>query len=111
MTRYRFVALVNAAEGQDDAFNAWHTNTHMPEVLKATAFTRSERMKLVPGTNGDNQAYGYLVMMELETDDPMAVLAQMGAAVQSGEIGQSDTLAPPIWSGLFEEIPGAQREG
>lgn len=111
MKRYRFVALVNATEGQDDAFNAWHTGTHMAEVLKATSFTRSERMKLVPGSNGDNQAYGYMVMMELETDDPMAELAKMGAAVQAGEIGLSDTLSGPIWSALYEEIPGAQLDG
>jgi hypothetical protein len=25
---YKFVALVNAKDGQDDAFNAWHTDIH-----------------------------------------------------------------------------------
>ena len=107
--RYRYVALVNATPGQDDAFNEWHTNTHMREVIEATGFEFSERMKLVPGTN-QGDAYGYLITMEIESDDPQAVLAKMAAAVESGKIGLSDTLTMPIWSGLFEVIPGARQE-
>ncbi len=111
MKRYRFVALVNPAPGKEDAFNAWHSATHMPEVLKACGFTSGERMKLVDGTNGDNVAYRYLVTLEIETDDPMAVLGKMGAAVQSGAIGMSDTLGSPLWASMYEEIPGGQVRG
>ncbi|RVQ65154.1 hypothetical protein EKN06_14205 [Croceicoccus ponticola] len=107
--RYRFVALVNAAPGRDEEFNEWHTSTHMKEVLEHAGFAFSERMKLVPGTTGEGEAYGYLVTMEVETDDPMAVMAKMGAAVEAGKIGVSDCLAPPIWAGLYEEIEGARK--
>lgn len=108
--RYRYIALVNAAPGKDDEFNEWHTHTHMQEVLDATGFEYSQRLSLVPGTSGEGEKYGYLITMEIETDDPQGVMARMGAAVESGEIGLSDTLAPPTWAGLFEEIPGARKE-
>lgn len=110
MKRYRFVALVDAAEGRDAEFNDWHTNTHMHEVLEATGFEFSERMKLVPGTTGAATPYGYLVTMEIETDDPMAVLGKMGAAVESGRIGVSDCISPVMWMGLFEPIEGARQD-
>ncbi len=105
--QYKFVALVNAKEGADDAFNQWHTDTHLPQVVKAAGFSNGQRLRLVPGTNGDGTAYNYLVVLDLETDDPMGALGKMGTAVQSGEIEMSDTLGAPLWSGLYEEIPGA----
>lgn len=108
--RYRFVALVDAAPGRDEEFNDWHTNVHMGEVLKAAGFEFSERMKLVPGTTGEGTPYGYLVTMEMETDDPMAELGKMGAAVQSGDITPSDCISPVLWAGLYEEIEGARLE-
>lgn len=107
--RYRYVALVNSAPGKDQEFNDWHTQTHMDEVINAAGFEFSERLKLVPGTSGEGEHYGYLVTMEVETDDPQAVMAKLAAAVQAGDIGMSDSLAPPIWSGLFEPIEGARK--
>ena len=57
--------------------------------------------------SGDGTAYQYLVLFEIETDDPMAALAKMGAAVESGDIQMSDTLGAPIWTSMYQAIPGA----
>lgn len=106
--KFKFVALVNAADGKDQAFNAWHTAVHLPEVMRAAGFVRAERMKLVPGTNGDGTAYQYLVIFEGEGDAPMKALEKLGAAVAAGDIQMSDSLGTPLWSSLFEAIPGAE---
>jgi hypothetical protein len=104
---YKFVALVNAKDGQDAAFNAWHTQTHLPEVVRAAGFTRGERFKLVDGSNGENTVYRYLVIFEGQ-GDPMQALMKLGAAVNSGAVHMSDSLGAPIWASMYEVIPDAQ---
>lgn len=104
--RFKFVALVNAKPDQDNAFNEWHTTVHLPEVVRAAGFTRGERLQLVPGSNGDNAKYSYLVLFEGE-GDPMQALTKLGAAMQSGELHMSDTLGASIWASMYEAIPGA----
>ena len=104
--RYKFVALVNVKDGQDDEFNAWHTDTHLPEVVRAAGFTRGTRFKLVEGSNGDNTLYRYLVVFEGE-GDPMQALSKLGEAAAAGEIHMSDAVGEPLWSAMYEPIPDA----
>jgi hypothetical protein len=104
---YKFVVLANASDGKDAEFNAWHSDTHLPEVVRAAGFTRAERMRLVPGTSGDGQVYQYLIVFEGHGDEPMDSLQRLGAAMAGQKITMSDSLGAPVWSSLFEEIPGA----
>lgn len=101
---YRFVALVNPKEGQDEAFNAWHSERHLPEVVRNAGFSRGERFKLIEGSQADNTVYRYLVLFEGE-GDPMEALTKLGAAVGSGAIHISDTLGAPNWAAMYETIP------
>jgi hypothetical protein len=105
--RYKFVALVNAKDGQDAVFNAWHTDTHLPEVVRAAGFRSGQRFKLVEGSNGENTKYQYLVVFEGD-GDPFQALGKLGAAVSSGSLNMSDSLGAPIWASMYEEIPGAE---
>ena len=105
--RYRFVALVNAKQGRDEEFNAWHTSRHLPEVVRAAGFTRGERFKLVEGSNGDNTLYRYLVLFEGE-GDPMDALTRLGAAMASGKVHITEALGAPLWASMYEAIPGAE---
>ena len=104
---YRFIALVNAKDGQEAAFNAWHTDTHLPEVVRAAGFTRGERLKLVDGSNGDNTVYRYLVLFEGH-GDPMQALTKLGTAMGAGAIHISEALGAPLWASMYESIPGAE---
>ncbi len=106
-TSYKFVVLVNARDGQDAEFNAWHSDVHLPEVVRAAGFSRGERMKLLPGTTGDGEPYQYLVVFEGAGAQPSDALQRLGAAVADGRIAMSDSLGAPIWSGMFVAIPGA----
>lgn len=105
--KYTFAALVNARDGVDEEFEKWHTDEHLPQLLDIAGFSSAKRMRLVPGTNGEDTVYQYLVLLDYEGDDPMSALGKMGAAVTSGEIKISDALGAPVWSSLYEEIPGA----
>lgn len=104
---YKFVVLANASDGRDAEFNAWHSQIHLPEVVRAAGFSRGERMSLVPGTSGDGPVYQYLIVFDGEGERPTDALQRLGAAVADQKVGLSDSLGTPIWSALFEEIPGA----
>ena len=105
--RFKFVALVNAKDGQESAFNDWHSGTHLPEVVRAAGFTRGERLRLVDGSNGDGTVYRYLVLFEGE-GDPMQALTKLGAAMGSGALHISEALGAPLWASMYEAIPGAE---
>jgi hypothetical protein len=104
---YKFVALVNAKHGQDDEFNAWHTDTHLSELVRAAGFKRGTRFELVEDSIGDNTLYRYLVVLEGE-NDPMQALSKPGEAANAGEIHMSDALGESLWSAMYESIPGAE---
>lgn len=108
MARFKFVCLVNAREGQDAAFNAWHTNVHIPEVVREAGFTSGKRMKVVKGLEGDARIYQYLVIYEGEIANPELALNKLGEAVAAGRIQASDTLDPVVWTAVYEDIPGAE---
>jgi hypothetical protein len=105
--RYKFIALVNSKDGQDEAFNSWHTDTHLPEVVRAAGFLRGERLKIVAGSNGDNTLYRYLVLFEGE-GDPTEALTKLGAAMAAGNIHMTDALGGPLWASMYEPIAGAE---
>ena len=85
MAKFKFVCLVNAREGQDAAFNAWHTNVHIPEVVREAGFTSGKRMKVVKGLEGDARIYQYLVIYEGEIANPELALNKLGGASRSAE--------------------------
>ena len=108
MPKFKFVCQVNAAKGKDAEFNAWHSRTHIPEVLAAAGFTRGERLKLVTPDPTEGAKFQYLIIYEGECDDTSKALEALWKS--AGGLEQSDTLAPENWMAVFEEIPGAQVE-
>jgi len=107
MAKFKFVAQVNSADGCDEAFNSWHSNVHMPEVLREAGFSSGERMKLVIPNQGEEKPYRYLIIYEGECADTSHALDALWAAMGANKIGQSTTIASPSWVSLYEEIAGA----
>ena len=108
MAKFKFVCLVNAKEGQDAAFNDWHSNVHIPEVVREAGFTRGQRMKVVQGLDGGAKVYQYLVIYDGEIDNPEHALNKLGDAAANGRIQFSDTLDEAVWTAVYEDIPGAE---
>jgi hypothetical protein len=73
------LVLANPVEGQDDEFNRWYSETHVPEVLKMSGFKTGQRFHLadeqmVPGTEPEQQ---YLASYEIEAPSAGSVLDAM----------------------------------
>ena len=83
MTRHLLLVSADAASGQDEQFQRWYDEVHLPDVLAVPGFVRAQRFVAVPSVHGESPAHRYLAVYELETDDlPVALQALRSAARQ-----------------------------
>lgn len=108
MRKFIMASLVNASPDADAAFNQWHSEVHLPEIVENGGFISARRLRLVDDLIPGQPSYRYLILYEGECADPAKALDQLNAAHGDGRIQSSDTLDPFMWAGLFEEIPGGE---
>jgi hypothetical protein len=105
MNRHIFVVQTNAIDGEDDAYNHWHTNIHLPDALAVPGFVAAQRFKLSetqrPGA--ELSEYRYLTIYEMD-GDPGEALAALRESVPGMHI--SPSMAPDRVLNVFEAITG-----
>jgi hypothetical protein len=71
MARHLFLALTNPLPGQEEEFNRWYDEEHVPDVLKIPGFVSAQRHRLSPHQRSGQQApaWEYLTVYEVEGDD------------------------------------------
>ena len=79
MTKYMFVVLTNAVAGEDEAFNRWYTEVHLPDVLRVEGFTAAQRFRFRPREGGRDSPYRYMALYEVETEDLEAAQKRLKA--------------------------------
>ncbi|MBS7700254.1 MULTISPECIES: DUF4286 family protein [unclassified Chelatococcus] len=78
MARYLFVVLANAKDGQEEEFNDFYSNTHIPDVLKVPGMKSAERFVLAgPQRMSIPSPFKYLAIYQVETDDLASVAADI----------------------------------
>lgn len=96
----RFIVLSNPIEGEDDRFNNWYDEVHVPEVLDVPGVVAAQRYDLAELAIPDDEglpaqlpppAHRYLVIYEVE-GEPEAVMAQFLERVMSGKMSLGETL-------------------
>jgi hypothetical protein len=60
-----FVTMSNAVDGQDDAFNDWYDNRHIPDVLAVPGMVAAQRFDLAPETAGKASPWRYFARYEV----------------------------------------------
>ena len=91
MARYVMMVLTNATEGNDEEFNDWYTNQHLPDVLNLRGFTAAHRYELVAGPSLPAPSHKYLALYEVETDDLAAAHASVAAAANTPAMPLSES--------------------
>src|SRR5947207_10711654 len=81
MAKYTFVVLTNPTPGKDAEYNRWYNEQHIPDVLQASGFVCAQRFRLADTQMGGdtNNAYKYLALYEIETDDLKASLDDLAS--------------------------------
>ena len=91
------VVFSNAVEGQDEEFNRWYTDTHVPDVIKLGGATVGRRYRaagvaLLPGIPEPGD---YAAIYEVESDTIekiQVVAARLQESLTTGEADISPTM-------------------
>ncbi|HKX78910.1 MAG TPA: hypothetical protein VJM34_10370 [Novosphingobium sp.] len=117
MARYDWLVFSNCAPGEDDSFNRWYDEIHIPDLLRIPGVVGATRSRLsapqlrvnedgsmdVCDAEGISARFGYLAVYELETDDPERVLDEVIKRAGTPEMLLSEHLGE-VYTTLYEAI-------
>jgi hypothetical protein len=105
-----FVVLTKAATPeQDEAFNEWYDNAHLPEVVEVPGIVSARRFKIASAQMTEDATLGsddeYLAIYELDGDFE-TVASEIPARATDGTFTMTDTLRsePMPRAVIYEEI-------
>lgn len=93
MGKYLLAVPSSAHAGRDDEYNDWYDREHLADVCAIPGVISGRRFDALSTSPGQPPA-ACLALYEIETDDPMTVLAELGQRVSSGEAKISSALDP-----------------
>jgi len=88
------VVLANAATGTDGEFTRWYDEVHIPDLLSVPGVVSAKQFRLAENQmrGVKTRPYEYMVVYQLESDDPKAVVDEIMSRLRSGQIEVSPTL-------------------
>ena len=105
MQKYTVIVLLNAREGEEEAFNDWFTNTHVPEVLTVPGMISGQRHQLSAIQRpGASMEWKYLTIWRVESNDVQWVIDELNRRIVSGEMQGTNTIAPGGYVHYFDAI-------
>lgn len=94
MAKYAFTVMATPKPGTDDDYNDWHKNKHVGDVLDLPGFISAKRYRLADVSKGGATTWNFFTIYEVETDDPEAVLAEMGRRYGTDQMPKTDLSDP-----------------
>lgn len=91
MARYKMVVMSRPTEGREDEYNDWYQNVHLGELVALPGFTCAQRFRYARSLV-EGEAYPYMSIYEIETDDIDAVLNNLRAIAERSGLTMSDSL-------------------
>ena len=89
MARHILLVHSNPTPGNDDSYNAWYDNVHLPDVLQVDGFVAARRYIAAPSVHGEMHENGYLAIYEIDTDDLPAALKALSTAARGMDMDAS----------------------
>ena len=85
MAKYLLLALngPTTGEGDEQAYHRWYDETHLPAFKKIEGIRSARRFKVLRGKLPGMEAWPYLAVYEIETDDLATVSAHLAREFQS----------------------------
>ena len=106
MQRYKMVVYSRPAAGREDEYNDWYQNVHLGELVALPGFKSARRFRHARNlVEGD--AYPYMSIYEIETDDIDAVLDNLRGTAERGALTMSDAIDLTDTSAVVYEEFGA----
>jgi hypothetical protein len=90
---HKMIVFAKAVEGRAADLARWYDERHIPDLLAVPGLISAERHTLLPVKQPTGMPHwDYMLIYEIEGDDPMLVLRNLGSAMGSGQIAMSDAL-------------------
>jgi hypothetical protein len=103
--RYTWIVLTNPAQGREDEYNAWYTDTHLADLLRCPGIVSAQRLVATPQQRpGAAVPYRYMAQYEIETDDLDAFIRMIVERTGSADMPLSPALGPDRLGLFFEAI-------
>jgi len=80
MMKTLYTVRSNPIKGCETEFNNWYSNVHLPEVMKIDGFLSANRFKLADVQVVKVQAYGYMAIYEIDSNDVPGTLRNLRQA-------------------------------
>jgi hypothetical protein len=108
MARYKMMVLSNPSDkGREEEYNDWYQNVHLEDLCAIKGIKSARRFRFARSLK-DGDAYDYMAIYEIETDDIDAVLGELGVAAGDGRIRMSDAIDTAGASALIYEEFGPE---
>jgi hypothetical protein len=109
MAKGKLIVFNEPASPEVEAeYNSWYDGDHVPHILEhVPAITGAQRFRIAPGQDLPLPgAPRYLAVYDIEADNVMEALQQLGQATQDGRIVMTDTIrsVPASTFVIYEEI-------
>ena len=106
---YKMIVLSNPVEGREVEYNHWYQYTHLADIVSLPGFVSAQRYQLAQNMMVDAEAYRYMAIYEIETDDLQRTLAGLVEAAETGALVMSealntDTVHAVVYSTLGEVV-------
>jgi hypothetical protein len=104
------IVLSNPVEGREKEYNDWYQNVHLGQVVAFEGFESAQRFRLVRNLV-EREAYPYLAIYEIETDDIDAVLQEVQTQAGGERLTMSDALAVEFaYASIYEDLGPALKK-
>jgi len=96
-----FVVLTNATEGDDDTFNDWYNDRHIPDVLAVPGFIAAQRFTISAAVPGQMSPWRYLSLYEVAPENLEVSMADLQSRAGTDKMPLSPTLSNDVYATLF----------
>jgi len=110
MPRFSLIVLTNPAEGREDEYNTWYSDTHLADVLRVPGVVAAQRFrKTVSQRDAGPYPWDYLAIYDCETDDVRQVIDALRQRSGTPEMPISSALDDTRYVCFFEPITDLKR--
>ncbi|WP_417209696.1 hypothetical protein [Antarctobacter sp.] len=87
MARYKMIVQLDPGEGREDAFLDFYPQTHVRDILTVPGVLSAQFLRRVHAiSDAGPHEWAYMVIYEVECDDPKELQDAMVAGMKSGAI-------------------------
>ena len=104
MPCYKMVVMSRPTEGREDEYNEWYQNVHLKELVALPGFKSARRYRMARSLV-QGEAWPYMAVYELETEDIDAVLQGLRDAAEKRRLTMSVALdTDSTYAVVYEEF-------